>query len=252
MKLVSWNVNGLRAVMKKGFKDFFDQMDADIFAIQETKMNEDQKEFDFAGYSEFWNNADKAGYSGTLVYTKQEPIQVINGIDGEMYNDEGRIITLEYSDFYFVNAYVPNSKQDLSRIPYRMVFEENMLSYLKRLDQIKPVIYCGDLNVAHQEIDIKNPKQNVMNAGFTKEEREKFSIMMSNGFADSYRSLYPDKVEYTWWSYMFHAREKNIGWRIDYFIVSERLIPKIKDVKILMDVEGSDHCPVVLEIDAAF
>jgi len=248
MRFVSWNVNGLRAAMKKGFKAFFDEMDADLFAIQETKMKAEQKEFDFEGYEEFWNSADKAGYSGTLIYAKQKPMQVIYGIDGVDYNDEGRVITLEYPTFYFVTAYVPNSKQDLSRIPYRMVFEDKMLAYLKQLDASKPVVYCGDLNVAHQEIDIKNPKQNALSAGFTQAERDKFSVLMNQGFTDTYRYLYPLKVEYTWWSYMFNSRAKNIGWRIDYFVVSNRLQTLIQDALIFMQVEGSDHCPVVLDI----
>ena len=249
MLAVSWNVNGLSAAMKKGFKEFFELMNADIFAIQETKMKENQKDFAFPGYYEYWNSADKAGYSGTLVYTKTLPLNVIYGIDGEAYNDEGRIITLEFDKYFFVTAYVPNSKQDLSRIPYRMDFEDQMLSYLKRLDASKPVIYCGDLNVAHQEIDIRNAKQNVLSAGFTVHERTKMTALLENGFTDTYRFKYPDKIEYTWWSYMFNSRMNNVGWRIDYFVVSNRIQNLINDALILMSIEGSDHCPVVIDIN---
>lgn len=249
MRFVSWNVNGLRAAMKKGFEDYFKDMNADFFAIQETKMKEDQKDFGFPYYSEYWNSADKNGYSGTLIYTVNQPLSVVYGIDGSKYNDEGRVITLEYENFYFVNAYVPNSKRDLSRIPYRMIFEDDMRNYLISLDQKKPVIYTGDLNVAHQEMDLKNPATNRKNAGFTDEERSKMTELLNAGFIDSYRFMYPDKVEYSWWSYMFNARENNVGWRIDYFILSERLKDKIEEVKIYTDVFGSDHCPVVLDID---
>ncbi|MGD9909728.1 MAG: exodeoxyribonuclease III [Candidatus Izemoplasmatales bacterium] len=249
MRLVTWNVNGLRAAMKKGFEDFFKDVNADIFAIQETKMHESQKDFGFPYYNEYWNNADKAGYSGTLIYTLEKPLNVVYGIDGELYNDEGRVITLEFEDFYFVNAYVPNSKRDLSRIPYRKVFEDDMRAYLSRLDQTKPVIYTGDLNVAHQEIDLKNPSTNHQNAGFTDDEREKMTALLASGFIDSFRIKYPDKIQYTWWSYMFNSRMNNAGWRIDYFILSKNLEDKIQDVIIRDDVTGSDHCPVVLEID---
>ncbi len=248
MRFVTWNVNGMRAVIKKGFHEFFLEMNADLFAIQETKMKEHQKEFDFEGYYEFWNEADKAGYSGTLIYSKHKPMNVIYGINGGLYNDEGRVITLEFESFYFVNAYVPNSKRDLSRIPYRETFEDEIRNYLQKLDQEKPVIYTGDLNVAHNEIDLRYPKQNERNAGFTIEERSKMTQLLNAGFIDSYRELYPEKIEYTWWSYMFNSREFNNGWRIDYFILSSRLKASIQDVKIRSDVFGSDHCPVVLEL----
>jgi len=249
MRLVTWNVNGLRAAMKKGFEDFFKEINADIFAIQETKMNESQKDFGFPYYHEYWNNADKAGYSGTLIYTLEKPLNVVYGIHGEGYNDEGRVITLEFEQFYFVNAYVPNSKRDLSRIPYRKVFEDDMRAYLSHLDKMKPVIYTGDLNVAHQEMDLKNPSTNHQNAGFTDDERQKMSELLEAGFIDSFRNHYPERIQYTWWSYMFNARDNNVGWRIDYFILSDRLKNKIEDVIIRDDVTGSDHCPVVLEID---
>lgn len=249
MKLVTWNVNGMRAVIKKGFHEFFLEMNADLFAIQETKMKEHQKEFDFEGFYEFWNEADKAGYSGTLIYSKHKPMNVIYGINGGLYNDEGRVITLEFEKFYFVNAYVPNSKRDLSRIPYRESFEDEMRKHLLFLNQEKPVIYTGDLNVAHQEIDLRYPKQNERNAGFTIEERNKMTELLHSGFIDAYRTLYPEKVEYTWWSYMFNSRENNNGWRIDYFILSERIANLIQEVLIRDDVMGSDHCPVVLEIN---
>ncbi|QVK19009.1 exodeoxyribonuclease III [Mycoplasmatota bacterium] len=248
MRFVSWNVNGLRACMKKGFKDFFDQMDADIFAIQETKMQEDQKEFDFKGYYEYWNSADKKGYSGTLIYTKEKPINVMYGIDSK-YNDEGRIITLEFADFYFVTVYVPNSQRELMRLDYRMEFEDDFREYLKKLDSVKPVIMCGDLNVAHQEIDLKNPKTNKKNAGFTIEERTKFSNLLESGFTDTFRFLYPEEIKYTWWSYMFKAREKNAGWRIDYFIISNRLEKRLNNSLIFTDVIGSDHCPIALDFE---
>lgn len=249
MKFVTWNVNGLRAARKKGFDDFFHQVNADIFAIQETKMQEDQKEFNFDGYHEYWNSADKKGYSGTLIYTKKEPKKIVYGIDGLGYNDEGRIITLEYDNFYFVNTYVPNAQPELARLDYRMEFEDNFRAYLQRLDQVKPVILCGDLNVAHQEIDLKNPKSNEKNPGFTIEERTKFQALLDAGFTDSYRYLYPDTVKYTWWSYRFNARANNAGWRIDYFVVSTRLQDKIKEVKLLNEIEGSDHCPVEIDLD---
>lgn len=247
MKFITWNVNGLRAARKKGFDDFFYSTNADIFAIQETKMQEEQKEFDFEGYHEYWNCADKKGYSGTLVYTKKEPMNVTYGIDGDMYNDEGRIITLEYENFFFVNTYVPNAQPELARLDYRMNFEDNFRDYLSRLDKIKPVVLCGDLNVAHTEIDLKNPKSNEKNPGFSIEERTKFSKLLEAGFTDTFRYLYPDKIKYTWWSYRFNARKNNSGWRIDYFVVSDRIKEKIVDVKLLNEIEGSDHCPVEIE-----
>ena len=248
MKFISWNVNGLRACMKKGFKDFFDAIDADIFAIQETKMKEEQKDFAFDGYYEYWNSADKAGYSGTLIYTKKEPLNVIYGINGE-YNDEGRAITLEYDNFYFVTVYSPNSKDGLLRLAYRMIYEEKLKAYLNELSKVKPVVLCGDLNVAHNPIDLKNPKSNERNAGYTIEERTKFTSLLESGFIDSFRYLYPDTVKYSWWSYRFQARLKNAGWRIDYFVVSEYAKDKILDAKIHADVLGSDHCPVELDIN---
>ncbi|HHX80779.1 MAG TPA: exodeoxyribonuclease III [Acholeplasmataceae bacterium] len=249
MKFVSWNVNGLRAAMRKGFKDFFDSMDADIFAIQETKMQEEQKEFDFPGYYEYWNCAEKRGYSGTLIYTKMKPLNVTYGLEDGKYNDEGRIITLEYDNYYFVNVYVPNSQRELTRLDYRMVFEDDFREYLCRLDEKKPVILCGDLNVAHKEIDIRYPKANERNAGYTIEERTKFQALLDAGFTDTFRYLYPDTVKYTWWSYMFNARKNNIGWRIDYFIVSDRIKDKIIDSYIYSEIEGSDHCPVAIDIE---
>jgi exodeoxyribonuclease III len=248
MKLISWNVNGLRSVMKKGFESFFYEVDADIFAIQETKMQEEQKAFDFPGYYEYWNCADQLGYSGTLIYTKQKPLQVILGIDGEKYNDEGRIITLEFETFYFVTVYVPNSKRDLARLDYRVKFEQDFKAYLMKLDETKPVIMCGDLNVAHQPIDLKNPKSNEKNSGYTMEERTCFQNLLDAGFTDSFRYLYPEKVEYSWWSYMFQARQKNVGWRIDYFILSNRLREALKDSQIYTNITGSDHCPVGIDV----
>jgi exodeoxyribonuclease-3 len=249
MKFVTWNVNGLRACMNKGFMDYFQQMDADMFGIQETKMQEEQKSFDFEGYFEYWNNAIKKGYSGTLVYTKHQPLSVRNGLEDGKYNDEGRIITVEYESFYFVTVYVPNSKEGLARIDYRIQFEADFLAYLKRLDQHKPVILCGDLNVAHKEIDLKNPKANEQNAGYSIQERTAFQELLDGGFVDTFRLLYPTKVQYTWWSYMFNARANNAGWRIDYFILSARLVDKVKSIEIHDHVHGSDHCPVVLEMD---
>lgn len=248
MKMVSWNVNGLRACMKKGFMDFFHQMDADIFAIQETKMQEEQKTWQIEGYDEYWNSADKKGYSGTLVYTRLKPLQVTYGIDGFGYNEEGRVITLEFDAFYFVTCYVPNSKRELLRLDDRMNFEDQMRAYLVKLDQNKPVIYTGDLNVAHQDIDLKNPKTNTRNPGFTMEERQKFDLLLKDGFFDSFRTLYPTTIKYTWWSYMFKSREKNVGWRIDYFVLSKRLKEKLNDSYIHDDILGSDHCPVSIDI----
>lgn len=249
MKFVSWNVNGLRACMNKGFADFFHEMDADFFAVQETKMQEDQKNFDFENYKEIWNCAERKGYSGTLVYSKAEPIAISYGIDNKYYLDEGRIITLEFDGFYFVNVYVPNSQRELTRLSYRMEFDDNFREYLVRLDAKKPLIVCGDFNVAHNPIDLKNPESNQRHAGYTIEERTKFQKLLDSGFVDSFRHLYPDKVQYTWWSYMFNSRANNVGWRIDYFILSRRLLPALKDSIIRDEVQGSDHCPVVLDID---
>jgi len=248
-KMISWNVNGLRAAMKKGFADFFNEQQADIFAIQETKMQEAQKEFHFPGYVEYWNSADKLGYSGTLIYVKEAPVAITYGLDDGRYNDEGRIITLEYEPFYFVNVYVPNSQEGLARLGYRLTFEDDFRQYLNSLNQKKPVILCGDLNVAHQPIDLKNPKANEQNAGYSYEERSKFSELLASGFVDTYRTLYPEKIEYSWWSYRFNARKNNAGWRIDYFVVSERIMKSVKDSQILGSILGSDHCPVRLEID---
>lgn len=247
MKFISWNVSGLRACMKKGFSDFFIKNSPDILAIQETKMQEKQKDFAFPGYYEYWNSAVRKGYSGTLIYTKHKPEAVYYGIDGD-YNDEGRIITLAFHNFYFVNVYVPNSQKELARLSYRMQFDDEFRKYLVKLDQEKPVIICGDLNVAHQEIDIKNPKANERNAGYTIEERTKFQQLLDAGFIDTFRYLYPSEVKYTWWSYMFNARKNNIGWRIDYFLVSKRIIDNVKDSIIYTDVYGSDHCPVGLKM----
>ena len=249
MKFISWNVNGIRACLDKGFMDVFKSMDADFFSIQETKMQEGQANIDIAGYYRYMSSAIKKGYSGTLIYTKHKPLNVTYGINGELYNDEGRIITLEYDNFFLVNAYVPNSQDGLKRLDYRMVFEDNMREYLKKLDSIKPVIYCGDLNVAHERIDIKNADTNQKNAGFTIEEREKMTELLNSGFIDTFRYLYNDKVLYSWWSYRFNARANNAGWRIDYFIVSDSLKSKIEDAKIHTDIFGSDHCPVELLIN---
>lgn len=249
MKLISWNVNGLRAVMKKGFEDFFYNIDADIFCIQETKMQEGQiEDFELKGYKEYWNSAEKKGYSGTAIFTKIEPINVTYGIGIEEHDKEGRVITLEFEKFYLVNIYVPNSKRELARLDYRMIWEDEIRKYLVSLNSKKPVIMCGDLNVAHEEIDLKNPKTNRRNAGFTDEERGKMTELLKTNFTDSFRYMYPEKIEYSWWSYMGNAREKNIGWRIDYFIVSNDVKEKIKDAKIHTDIYGSDHCPVELEI----
>lgn len=249
MKFISWNVNGFRACLTKGFGDFFSQADADIFCIQETKMQPDQADFAPEGYHVYFNSAIKKGYSGTAVFTKKEPLSVAYGLNGE-HNDEGRVITCEYEDFYFVCCYVPNAQPELKRIGYRMEFEDAMRAYLSELDSKKPVVYCGDLNVAHNEIDLKNPKSNAGNAGFSDEERGKFTELLSAGFADTFRRLYPDTVgAYSWWSYRFKAREKNAGWRIDYFVVSERLMEKVQDSRILSDILGSDHCPVELTVE---
>ena len=253
MKLISWNVNGLRAAMTKGFEDFFKKENADIFCIQETKMQESQIDENIKNmlgdYYVYWNSAEKKGYSGTAIFSKIKPINVTYGIGIEEHDTEGRVITLEYKTFYMVNVYTPNSQRELTRLEYRMEWEDAFRNYLKNLDKNKPVIMCGDLNVAHEEIDLKNPKQNRRSAGFTDEEREKMTQLLQNGFIDTYRYLYPEETDcYTWWSYMMKAREKNIGWRIDYFIVSERLKDKIQDVKIHSQVMGSDHCPVELDI----
>ena len=249
MKLISWNVNGLRACITKGFEDFFKEVDADIFSIQESKMQEDQaSEIQFDGYYRYMNSAVKKGYSGTITFTKEKPINVTYGLGVEEHDQEGRIITLEYDKFYLVNCYTPNSKRELERLDYRMVWEDEIRKYLKKLEETKPVVYCGDLNVAHEEIDIKNPSTNHHSAGFTDEEREKMTALLNSGFIDTYRTLYPEKVEYSWWSYMRQAREKNVGWRIDYFITSKSLKDKITDAKIHTQVLGSDHCPIELDI----
>ena len=250
MKLISWNVNGLRAVYKKGFENFFNDIDADIFCIQETKLQEGQIELNMTNYKIYMNSAIKKGYSGTAIFTKIKPIKVTYGIGIEEHDQEGRVITLEFDKFFLVNVYTPNSQRELTRLEYRMKWEDDFKEYLKKLDKIKPIIMCGDLNVAHNEIDLKNPKQNRKNAGFTDEERNKMTKLLEAGFIDTYRQLYPDKENaYTWWSYMANAREKNIGWRIDYFITSNKLKNKIQDAKIYSDVMGSDHCPVGLEIE---
>ena len=249
MKLITWNVNGLRAVINKGFADFFIRNNADIFCIQETKMQEGQLDIQFDGYQKYFNSALKKGYSGTAIFTKKEPKQITYGIGVEEHDTEGRVITLEYETFYMVNVYTPNSQRELTRLEYRMKWEDEFRKYLKTLDKKKPIIVCGDFNVAHEEIDLKNPKQNRKSAGFTDEERGKMTELLQSGYIDTYRYLYPEETDcYTWWSYMMKAREKNIGWRIDYFIVSERLKEKIEDVKIHSYVMGSDHCPVELDI----
>ena len=248
MKFISWNVNGFRACLGKGFADFFAEADADFFCIQETKMKENQADFNPAGYFSYLFSAEKAGYSGTAIFAKNEPLSVLYGIEGK-HTDEGRVITLEYENFYLVCAYVPNAQRELKRLDYRMEFEDDMRSYLTKLDAIKPIIYCGDLNVAHNEIDLKNPKSNIGSAGFSYEERDKMTALLSAGFTDTFRYLHPDEAKYSWWSYMFHAREKNVGWRIDYFIISNRLCDKITSAEIHNNIMGSDHCPVELEIE---
>ena len=250
LKLISWNVNGIRACLNKGFDEFFKSTDADIFCIQETKCRPEQVEWlEYEGYMSYWNSAEKKGYSGTAVFKKIKPIAVTYGIGIEEHDQEGRVITMEYEDFYLVNVYTPNSKRELERLDYRQVWEDAMREYLLKLDKKKPVIMCGDLNVAHNEIDLANPKTNTQNAGFTIEERTKMTELLDAGFTDSYRYLYPEKEgKYTWWSYMRKSREKNIGWRIDYFIVSDRIKDKIKEASIYDDVLGSDHCPIGLEI----
>ena len=246
MKLISWNVNGLRACEGKGFSDVFREMDADFFCLQETKMQEGQLDLQFPGYDSYWNYADKKGYSGTAVFTRHKPISVERGIGIDLHDHEGRVLTLEMEQFYLVCCYTPNSQDGLKRLDYRMSWEDDFRQYLKKLDQQKPVILCGDLNVAHKEIDIKNPKSHRHNAGFTDEEREAFTNLLNSGFKDTFRTLYPDQVTYSWWSYRFQARQKNAGWRIDYFVVSDRLMPLVADAKIHTDVLGSDHCPVEL------
>ena len=249
MKFISWNVNGFRSCLGKGFADFFAQADADFFCLQETKMQPGQAEFAPEGYFQYWYSAEKKGYSGTAVFAKREPLSVSYGLGIPEHDTEGRAITLEYEDFYLVCVYTPNAQRELARLDYRMAWEDALREYLCALDAKKPVIYCGDLNVAHMEIDLKNPKTNHFSAGFSDEEREKFTRLLNSGFADTFRTLYPDKVQYSWWSYMYHAREKNVGWRIDYFVVSSRLMPKVKDSYLLNDFMGSDHCPAGLELD---
>mgnify|MGYP002707976205 CR=1 FL=1 len=254
MKLISWNVNGLRAAITKGFGDFFNEINADIFCIQETKMQEEQiddnmKEL-FKEYNSYWNSAEKKGYSGTAIFSKRKPINVTYGIGIEEHDKEGRVITLEFENFFMVDCYTPNAKRGLERLDYRVIWEDEFRKYLLKLNETKPVILCGDLNVAHEEIDLKNPKTNRGNAGFTDEEREKMTELLNAGFTDTFRYLYPDKEDaYSWWSYMFKAREKNVGWRIDYFIVSKTIEDKIKEASIYSEILGSDHCPVGLEID---
>ena len=250
MKLISWNVNGIRACSNKGFSEFFTQIDADIFCIQETKCQPDQIELKFENYQSYWNSAEKKGYSGTAIFTKKNPINVTYGIGIEEHDKEGRIITLEFEGFYLINNYTPNSKRELERLEYRQIWEDEIRKYLLKLNEKKPIIMCGDLNVAHKEIDLKNPKQNRRNAGFTDEERSKMTELLEAGFTDTFRYLYPEKEnEYTWWSYMGNAREKNVGWRIDYFIVSKEIESEIKEARIHQEILGSDHCPVELNIE---
>ena len=248
MKLISWDVNGLRACEGKGFSDVFRQLDADFFCLQETKMQPGQLDLAFEGYESYWNSAEKKGYSGTAIFTKHKPLSVSYGLGIDEHDHEGRVITLEMEAFFLVCCYTPNSQDGLKRLDYRMQWEVDFQNYLQRLDTMKPVILCGDLNVAHEEIDIKNPKTNRHNAGFTDEERRQFSNLLASGFCDTYRTLHPDKVEYSWWSYRFQARQKNAGWRIDYFVVSERLMPQVADASIHTEIFGSDHCPVEVEI----
>ena len=250
MKFISWNVNGLRACVGKDFENQFKELDADFFCLQETKMQEGQLDLQFEGYESYWNYAEKKGYSGTAIYTKHKPLNVSYGMGVEEHDHEGRIITLEYDQFYLVTCYTPNSQTELKRLDYRMTWEDDFRKFLKSLDAKKPVIICGDLNVAHEEIDIKNPKTNRRNAGFTDEEREKMTILLNDGFTDSFRYLHPDEVTYSWWSYRFKAREKNAGWRIDYFLVSNRIKEQITEAKIHTEIMGSDHCPV--EVDLTF
>ena len=248
-KFISWNVNGIRACVQKGFLDSFKELDADIFCLQETKMQSGQLELDLPGYYQYWNYAEKKGYSGTAIFTKEKPIAVFNGMDIAEHDTEGRLITLEFDNFYFITCYTPNAQDGLKRIDYRMKWEDDFREYVKSLDKNKPVILCGDLNVAHNEIDLKNPKSNRGNAGFSDEERGKFTELLESGFTDSFRYLYPDtEGAYSWWSYRFKAREKNAGWRIDYFVVSDRIAKDIKEAKIHSEIFGSDHCPVEIEI----
>ncbi len=248
MKLISWNVNGLRACEGKGFRDIFRELDADFFCLQETKMQPGQLDIAFEGYESYWNSAEKKGYSGTAIFTRHQPLSVSYGIGIDEHDHEGRVITLEMSDFYLVTVYTPNAQDELRRLDYRMRWEDDFQAYLRELDKQKPVIVCGDMNVAHEEIDLKNPKTNRRNAGFTDEERAKFTQLLSTGFTDTFRWLYPEEVTYSWWSYRFQARQKNAGWRIDYFVVSDRLRPCIADAKIHTQILGSDHCPVELDL----
>ena len=250
MRLISWNVNGIRAAIKKGFMDFFDDVDADIFCLQETKLSAGQLDLELEGYHQYWNYAEKKGYSGTAVFTKEEPIHVSYGIEMEEHDKEGRVITCEYEDFFLVTCYTPNSQRGLARLDYRMEWEEDFRKYLNMLDQVKPVVLCGDLNVAHKEIDLKNPAANRKNAGFSDEERSQFQNLLDAGYTDTFRHLYPDAADrYSWWSYITKARERNAGWRIDYFVVSDRLADAIVEADIRDDIFGSDHCPVYLELD---
>ena len=249
MKLISWNVNGLRAVMGKNFMEFFNEIDADCFCLQETKLQEGQIEMDLPGYHQYWNYADKKGYSGTAIFTKRESLSVTYGMGIDEHDHEGRVITLEFDDFYLITVYTPNSQDELKRLDYRMKWEDDFHAYLKGLEKTKPVVFCGDLNVAHQEIDLKNPKTNRRNAGFTDEERSKMTALTEDGFIDTFRYFYPEQITYSWWSYRFKAREKNAGWRIDYFLCSESLKDRLKDAKIHTEVMGSDHCPVELDIE---
>lgn len=250
MKMVSWNVNGLRACVKKGFLDFFKEVDADLFCVQESKLQEGQIDLDLPGYEQYWNYAQKKGYSGTAIFTKKHPLSVTYGMGIEEHDQEGRLITLEFEDFFFITCYTPNSKSELERLSYRMQWEDDFRAYLKKLEEKKPVVFCGDLNVAYSEIDLKNPKSNHKNAGFTDEERGKFGELKEAGFIDTFRYFYPDQTGiYSWWSYRFNARKNNAGWRIDYFCVSEALKDRLKDAEIRTDVMGSDHCPVVLYME---
>ena len=248
MKLISWNVNGLRACEGKGFRDIFHELDADFFCLQETKMQPGQLDIAFEGYESYWNSAEKKGYSGTAIFSRHQPLSVSYGIGIDEHDHEGRVITLEMSDFYLVTVYTPNAQDELRRLDYRMRWEDDFQAYLRELDKQKPVIVCGDMHVAHEEIDLKNPKTNRRNAGFTDEERAKFTQLLSTGFTDTFRWLYPEEVTYSWWSYRFQARQKNAGWRIDYFVVSDRLRPHIADAKIHTQIQGSDHCPVELDL----
>ena len=248
MKFISWNVNGLRACVGKDFSQSFETLNADFFCLQETKMQAGQLDLQFPGYTSYWNYADKKGYSGTAIYARKEPIAVTYGIGIDEHDHEGRVITLEYDNFFLVTVYTPNAQDGLRRLYYRMTWEDDFQAYLHRLDEQKPVIVCGDLNVAHQEIDLKNPKSNRRNAGFTDEERDKMTQLLSHGFTDTFRTLYPEQVTYSWWSYRFRAREKNAGWRIDYFLISDRLLPQLKDASIHTEIFGSDHCPIEVDL----